>query len=327
MQTILIDDFQRWEMFYLDPFVRRMTEALGGRVEVCEKAGSIPVHAPLTWIVTRDWRAALDRIKRSRGSRVYLSVFDSRGASRSVYRFLWRSIRPTLPYGVRLLTHHPLSHRYLIEMEGCAENCVVTAPLPYPNFLAPTVRGEPSKSFGILSSLDEEANLNFVVTVAHRLLKQDAGMAFKVFGDGPLRGHLTRMVADLGLADRCQIVPAFSLDDLTGMGLCLYLPIRTDSFIPLLTTVALLIPTLCMQSAGLDEILGPLAVPNIKLHDTEELSKTATSILFNAPARRHQQQAMQAGLSQRFGWEKAVTFYADLFGVVRGLYSKPVAAA
>ncbi|MBI1859973.1 MAG: glycosyltransferase family 4 protein [Deltaproteobacteria bacterium] len=318
LRTLFVDDFAPWEKEYLLPFAHKMTQELEGRLEVVDWGSTNRrLESPVVWILARNWRKALTRLRVTpKSGRVFVSVINQSVGNDSAFLAFWRRYFAALPKRVTLISHNPLTHRFLREMEGVDAQQLVDLPLPYPDFVQFGTRSEvPSQIVGTLTPLDGNANLNFLILVAHRLLHKNPLLRFRVLGDGPLRGHLTKMATLLQLGGRFDVSPVARLADIVQWDAFIFAPLRCDHLIAPLSGIAARVPTVCAETPGMGEWLSGLAVPFTPLFDTEAMAKGVEELLTSAPARSHNRLMLGEGLASRLATSRVATLYEKEMGI------------
>ncbi len=318
-----MDDFPPWEKEYLLPFARAMTDRIGGAFEVASSVRSAPrsVSRPkdgsATWIISRDWRQSAVRFGKGLGqSRLYLSVIHNSVGSESPFQAFWHRVTHAIQSRITLVTHHPMTLRYLHEMERVPEKQLVDLPLPFPEFVELAPRGVSACGIiGTLSDLDGNSNLNFIALLAHRLLQSNPNLRFRVLGEGPLRTHLSAIARELDLGERFDISPVARLSDITQWDAFVFAPLRCDHLIAPLIAIAAQVPTVCMETPGLEEWFGGLAVPLVPLYETGVMAKSVEELIESAPARTHNRLALTHGLRERLSLQKVARLYGRTFGI------------
>lgn len=289
---------------------------------------SVQVNDDTVWVLSNDWRGAVSRIGLgAKVARSYFSVFNCSVGESSILGAFWSRWFGALPETTRLLTHHPMARRYLIEMAGISSKNIAAAPLPFmPLFSQKKAQSGRFPTVGVVGNFDAQANLHFLVLVAHRLISRTPTLRFRMLGNGRFRAHLERMAEDLSIASNLEIQSSVGVADIIELDACVFAPLRCDHFASLLVAAANQVPTLCMQTPGLDELLGGLAVPITPVYQTQALSRAVEKVLFDLPSRAHHLQAMCSGFEQRLSWNGVSKVYEQVFGLTGALMSRHVAA-
>jgi glycosyltransferase involved in cell wall biosynthesis len=207
------------------------------------------------WIVTRHWRKALAEARRFPGRQVYLSIFNLGNLHPSLPMLFLRKFRPAVPANVRILSHCALNYRFFREIEGLDEHQVSLLPLPCVGPLRQPPAVDRPFTVGMLDVFNREANLNYVMSVAHYLCQRDGSLRFKLIGAGRLSGHIKAMIRELGLGNQVQLVESAGGEAVSELDLLLYTPLRNDHFAPLLSAAAAHVPVLATEVPGIEDYI------------------------------------------------------------------------
>lgn len=319
LTTIFVDDFSSWEKEYLLPFAKAMSERLGAKFYIANSYAALKESSvsESVWVIAHDFRRAGHAISRVSGKgSLYLSVFQCVIQSGSALNAFWRQVFRSIPRQARLITHHPMTLRYLKEFDQVSPERLFDLPLPFPDFLElPDHAKQTSGVVGTLSHLDADSNLHFLALLAHRMLKKNSAIRFRVLGDGPLRNHLMEMASHLNLGDRFDVSPISRLSEITQWDAFLFAPLRCDHLIAPLIGFASQVPTVCMETPGLEEWLDGLAVPLVPIYETEKMARSIEDVLGNAAIRAHYRLTLTQGLNDRLSIAKVAVLYGRTFGI------------
>ncbi len=266
------------------------------------------------WIVTRQWRRALAEARRFPGSQVYLSILNLGTLHPSIPTLLLRKFRPTVPAHVRILTHCALNYRFFREIEGLSEDQVTLLPLPCvgPPRVESLIKGP--FTVGMLDVLNREANLNYVMSVAHYLCQHDPALRFRLIGTGRLSGHVRAMIRDLGIADRVQLVESAGGEGLSELDLLLYTPLRNDHFALLLAAAAARVPVLATEVPGIEEYISDgkdgFILP---LHEVRPMGELVLRVQSDPSLCRGLGETLNRSLMDRYSLDRVGTRWEGVF--------------
>ncbi len=257
------------------------------------------------WIVTRHWRQALSEARRFSGSRVYLSVFNLGNIHPSLPTLFLRKFRPAVPSHVKVLVHCTLNYRFFREIEGLGEHQVSLMPLPCVGPPVETPLAGKPFTVGMLDVFNREANLNYVMSVAHYLCQQDKALAFRLIGAGRLSGHIRAMIRELGLSQQVQPVESAGGEAVSGLDVLLYTPLRNDHFAPLLAAASAKVPVLATEVPGIEDYISDgkdgYVLP---LHEVRSMGELILRFQREPKLRLGFGESLYASLSERFGLER-----------------------
>lgn len=268
----------------------------------------------IVWIVTRHWRRALSEARRFSGSRVHLSVFNLGNIHPSLPTLFLRKFRPSVPSHVRILAHCTLNYRFFREIEGLSEAQVSLMPLPCVGPPGETQDAERPFTVGMLDVFNREANLNYVMSVAHYLCQHDKSLEFRLIGAGRLVGHARSMINELGMASQVKLVESAGGEALSELDVLLYTPLRNDHFTPLLAAAALKVPVLATEVPGIEDYIADgkdgYVLP---LHEVRSMGELILRYRREPGLRLGFGERLNASLSDRFGLERVGIRWEGLF--------------
>jgi glycosyltransferase involved in cell wall biosynthesis len=218
------------------------------------------IECKRVWVLCKKWREAmaLFRGKQFASSHVWISVFDGNLPKRALSGLMISKMKKAVPGCVRLLAHSPLVYRVLRELEGVPENQIFQVPFP---LLAPPTASRKSSmkgnaiTIGTFSSFNSEANLNYMLNVAHYVAQRRSDVRFRILGNGNLYSHLARLVSDLALEDIMTVSETFNLGDVQDLDIFLYTPLRNEHFIPVLAAAHYGLPVLSAGVPGIEDFI------------------------------------------------------------------------
>ncbi len=245
LDCLVWTDCLPWEKQYFSSLV----EALSTRRDMLlvEDPLKLRPKAPL-WIIARDWRKALASVSSPTSREIFVSVLGV-VPSAGWWTLIGRSSkRPAA--NLTLLAHSPFLARFFTEMEKLPSSHVVALDLPG-LLLPPQAKRRQPLRVGCLSPLTPDANLGFLVGVAHYVARLGLPVEFRVATQGPLQGHLKKMESDLGLP------PSFyPLEDTVGsLDLLLLSPVKAESFVALLHAASFGVPVVAADLPGVESYI------------------------------------------------------------------------
>lgn len=257
------------------------------------------------WIVTRHWRQALAEARRFTGHRVFISVFNLGTLHPSLPTLFLRKLRPPVPAHVKIFAHCLLNYRFFREIEGLTEKEVLLLPLPCVGTAPAPSSLEKPFTVGILDVLNREANLNYVMSVAHYLCQKEKGLRFRIIGAGRYSGHVRAMTRELRLGDQVQLVESAGGEAVADLDLLLYAPLRNDHFAPLLAAAAARVPVLATEVPGIEEYITDgkdgYVLP---LHDVRSMGELVLQFRRETSLRAGFAAGLSAALLDRFSLDR-----------------------
>lgn len=212
----------------------------------------------VVWIIARDWRSAVKflGVKKQLKAKVFVSVMALSSPRENIYRVLLKKMVGSLPESVTLLVHSPLNYRFFTELEGFSHERVRFLPLSLPEMN--TKKKEKTAtafSVGTFGPLMSDSHLNFVVSVAHYLVKKNDKIHFRMMGSGPLYQHASHMIRELSLTDHVTVVETVDPETVEELDVLLYSPLRNDHFLPLYFAGMAGVPVVATEVPGLTDFL------------------------------------------------------------------------
>ncbi len=278
--------------------IERVDAPLGRRLP--KPASSGPV-----WIVTRHWRDAVSEARRLTGRQVFISVFNLGNLHPSLPMLVLRKLRPAIPANVRIFAHCTLNYRFFREIEGLNEHQVTLLPLPCVGSPRSEASVERPFTIGTLDVLNREANLNYILSVAHYLCQHEKGLRFRIIGAGRFSGHVRAMIRELRLGDQVQLVESAGGEAVSDLDLLLYCPLRNDHFAPLLAAAAAKVPVLATEVPGIEDYITDgkdgYVLP---LHDVRSMGELVLRFRREASLRGAFASGLSTALSDRFSLER-----------------------
>lgn len=254
-------DLLPWERQSFSSILERLRQEIS--VEVTEidashrralsKVGSGPA-----WIIARDWRSAVKflGVRNHSKTPVFVSVMDLSSPRENIYKVLLNKLVGSVPESVTLLVHSPLNYRFFTELEGFSNSRVRFLPLPLPNtFAGAAPKSKGTFSVGSFGPFVSDSHLNYVVSVAHYLIKKNEKITFKILGTGPLYAHISQMISDLSLSSRVSVVETVNPELISELDVLLYSPLRNDHFLPLYFAGMAGLPVVASEVPGVTDYI------------------------------------------------------------------------
>ncbi len=304
VQYRLHGDFLSWERHYLDVFLKAL-----------ETRGAAPAGERLSeerplWIVTRDPRGALQTVPKGFRPPVFISVLAFAPAPRFLGLFP-RNWNPRRDLDVRWIAHSDFTYRSLLELEGVATDRLIH--LPFPGLMAETqtLSDEGALRVGFLSALASDANLGFLVSVAHYVSRLRPEVRFRVPASGKLSEHLGRMTRDLGLEAMFE-----NLDEGPhyGIGVLLFAPLKCEHFLPVLWSAGAAVPTLATDVSGIETLIADghdgFILP---VNEVKPVGELIVRLAEDPTLRRSLGARLRAGLAKRLPMDRLLDRYLSTF--------------
>lgn len=265
------------------------------------------------WIVAHDWRSAIEYLSIKKVScRVFISVVSHEHRRLTPWETWFRSLSSSLPAHVTLIAHSPMSFRFLKDLVGVPENQLELLPFPIP-FNEP--RKEQSEFFvGTFGPFSSQANLHFVLTVAHYVTRKDPQVKFRIVGTGPLSRHLHQLCQDLDLGPGVTIIEAMDLHYSSSFSVNLDFSHQKDHFIcQLLSGVAGAVP-ISLETEGIDDYIkdsfnGFIAPED----DTKSVGELILSLKNNPLLHQEMARRCRQQMEYKFNVAEVVPNYLKLF--------------
>jgi N-acetyl-alpha-D-glucosaminyl L-malate synthase BshA len=153
------------------------------------------------------------------------------------------------------------------------------------------------------------------VEVLARVAKERPAVLLMV-GDGPDRAACEERARELGVRDRVRFVGAQAeVEALLPLADLFLLPSEYETFgLAALEAMACGTPAVAFAAGGLPEVIrdgvdGVLVTP----HDDEEMGRVVLALLADAPRRATMSRAAREGAVARFGLDRVVPVYEDLY--------------
>lgn len=324
LNCLYFPDLLPWERSSVAPIIEGLSEQHSvNQIEVGRSHRGLLRRddGSINWILSSDWREALRFLGvRSARAGLWASVFGLPAPTGNLFTVLWRHLMPDLP-PIRLLTHSSINFRFYRELVKVQPRELGFLPLPYSQQLKAELGGivRPSSGrlvVGTFAPFTSESNLNYFVNVAHYVRRLRANVSFRILGSGILYPHLSRMVQQMNLEDCVSVVEAVTHEDISGLDMLLYVPLRNDHFIPILVAAAAGIPVLSSEIPGVDQFIqdgkSGFIVP---CNETKPMGELVIRLLDHEPLRKSIAQELQSHIATQFSAGRLVGEYEScLFG-------------
>ncbi len=310
-------DFLSWERHYLDAFLRGLETRASLRM-----GGTFSDDGPL-WILTRDPRGALLDVPKGFRSPVFVSVLCFAPAPRWLGLFP-RNWNPRADLDVRWIAHSDFTFRFLREMEGVSSDRLVHLPFPGLMLEPKTSEQDAPLRVGFLSALASDANLSFLMSVAHYVARIQPKTRFLVPESGRLSDHLTAMAQDLGLEGMFAPLeegPSYGID------LLLFAPLKCEHFMPVLWTAGAGIPSIATDVPGIETLISDghdgFILP---VNDVKPVGELIARLAQDVTLRRSLGARLRQGLAKRLPMDRIFESYLSLFRAEPRFARAPAAA-
>lgn len=320
VECILGSDLLPWERSYFETLLH----ALESRVRLAithydlkapRRMLTLSARSPV-WIITRDWRKLIKAVGRRHPAPVFVSALGSKPSER-LLGFIRGSWNPRPRLDVRILAHSPFAYRFFRELEGLPVDRILQQPLP--GFLANETAHEPGQALrvGYLAPPGADANLNFLVTVAHYVSRTDSRFRFLVHLTEGQWEHLSCMAKDMGLEGVFEPVSTH-----WDMDVLIHTPLKSDHFIPILWMGARGVAVLATDVPGIEDLVSDghdgFVVP---VNEAKPLGELLVRLAQDSTLRQSLGAKLRQGLAKRFPLDRVMSQYQSLF-----LASNPAAA-
>ncbi len=248
-------DLKPWERDGVRPIINALKQIC--TVHEIESNHPIPDGTGAIWVLAKNWKKAVRKLRNKPGQSVYASVFGLSPDSRNLFTLLWRNLRPAEFSNVKLFAHSPINFRFFSELEGLRKDQIVYLPLcgapPTAAFTKHVAKGP--IVIGAFGAFEQETNFNFILNIAHYVVRQRPTAKFQILGTGALQPHLARIVTDLGLKDNVTLVQTVRSEEISALDILLYAPLRNDHFLPLIFGAAAGVTAVSTELPGIDTII------------------------------------------------------------------------
>jgi len=319
LTCVFFPDLHPWEREGVKPIIAALKG--GGTVHEIESSERIPSSTDAVWVIARNWKKAVRATyRKSKLVPIFASVFGLSPDTRNLFTLLWRRIRPAEFTKVKIFAHSPINHRFFSEIEGLRGEQIVYLPLCTENREPPISRkSESSTVIGAFGRFEEETNLNFVLNVAHYVIRQKPEAQFRILGSGTLYRHLTRVVDDLGIAANVSVVETVRSDEVGSLDILLYAPLRNDHFLPLIFAAASAVTPVSTELPGIEAMVqdgkSGFVVP---VNETKPMGELVIRLLDNPDLRVAMATEFRSQLLKNFdGKEVAMDYEKEFFGAAQ----------
>ncbi len=203
------------------------------------------------WVLTHGWQIVARGLESRPGLKWYVSVLGMENAETAFSSLLWHKWnlqRST----VHFLAHSPLSLRFLREIEGMEADRVSYLPLTLPASELPQPESRFAQRIGVMARLSATCNLNYIVNVAHYVVRKDPSVSFSVIGSGPLLSHYRKTCQEMEVESNVTFGEESSAPH---PDLIVYSPLQNFHFLPILYGASRKIPVIASEIPGIDEYI------------------------------------------------------------------------
>jgi glycosyltransferase involved in cell wall biosynthesis len=317
LTCLFFPDLYPWEREAIEP----VANALAGHyrvnlLDVSENA-EIQTTAPVVWVIAKDWKAAIRKLRLAgKNQRVVASVFGLQIEKRAIAALLWARLTQRAERNFSLLTHSPLNFRFYCELEGMESSRVSYLPLPFyskKESEAPAAKSE-EINVGTFGAFLPETNLNYFLNVAHYVLKRKPEVKFRMLGAGPLYDHIFDSAKELGLSESVIVTETLAAEDLDGIDIQIYAPVRNDHFVPLYLGASRGLPILSSDVPGISSFIqdgknGFVVATN----ETKPMGELVLRLAENAALRKFVGEELKRSLTENFAATTMLKEYERLF--------------
>lgn len=264
LTCLFFNDLEPYEKIFIEPLMEKLSESTSVEtVWVTEAQRGFFRRKKLEgdyWIVSRNWRGALDflAVNSNRAGRIFVSVLGTAREEKGLHGLTLQSFKSPIPKPVTLIAYSPLEFRFLRDIKRIPETQLKMSSLPLPSDWSLDSCLNPNEKFqvGTFCDFSSASNINFLIGVAHFVSKQNTQIHFNVLGRGPLYAHLVKMVNSLGLNQTVSIVETTSPSSIRSLNLFLYAPLRNHHFIPLMLAGAYSVPVVSVDLPGIEAFIS-----------------------------------------------------------------------
>jgi glycosyltransferase involved in cell wall biosynthesis len=323
----LFPDLPPWEKEGVDPLIRELSGRFSLRlieVRAGDKGRLKKTHG-VSWILSKNWERSLRFLgSTASDSRVFVSLFGIPNEKRALPLLFWKRLSRAVPENVNFIAHSPLNYRFFREIEAFPDTRVSFLHLPFSVNLAERFSSRPNKSsdgfrVGTFAPFVSTSNLNYFLNVAHYVVARRNHARFRIFGWGELYGHLYELVKELGLDDHVTVVESLTADEIDGLDLLLFTPLRNDHFLPVLTAAAARLPVLASEVPGISDLIENGKSGFIfPVNQTAPMGEATIRLLDHALLRRSMSEELKKSVAEKFSTSLLADKYASLFFSIKG---------
>ena len=262
LTCLLFNDLEPWERRVFEGVIEGLSSLMSVEtVWVTESQRGFFKHnyRGNFWVISKQWYRALNFLtaRGHREQKIFVSILDLNDEARPLSGLSILPLFNKLPKTVTLLVHNPAEYRFFNEIKKIHSAQLKWIELPFiPNTRTLEPSGNGKFVVGTLCQFKPESNVPFLLSLSHFVSMVDSQVRFRIMGRGPLYGHYSRMVSELGLENQVSIVETVSEEPVGSLDLFLYFPIRAPHFIPLLVAAANRVPVISFRIEGLEDWFG-----------------------------------------------------------------------
>lgn len=270
------------------------------------------------WILSKHWRRAIHFLSAHhyRAGKLFVSVLDLNDEDKTIYRLSLQAVLAKLPKTLTLLSHSPTEYRFLKEIKRVPQERLQRLALP-----VMTPRKNKNKvsqktfQVGTLCHFVQESNIPFLLGVAHFVTKIDPDIKFHILGGGPLYGHFAKMVSDLDLEKRVNIIETVSDELLSHLDSFLYTPLRDPHFVPLILAAYHQIPVISVDIDGVRDLItsekSGVVLPN---YEIKSMGQKILELKNDVNQRHLFAENLTLNLKSKFSVDVLLSDYQRVFG-------------
>ena len=183
----------------------------------------------------------------------------------------------------------------------------------------PAERVTPGAMVGTMALLEPVKGLDVLLRAAARLASEDPGLRFAIFGDGPERGRLESLAAQLGIADRVDFPGYVAKAEALGRLAVFVVSSYVESGpLTLLEAMAAGVPVVSTKVGAVSEIVTPGTAQLVPIQDDAALAEAIAGLIADPALRKRQARAARERVLDRFTMkacaEETLGLYERLLG-------------
>lgn len=318
LTCVIFPDVTPWERLPVESMISHIGGQFRTQVLVADKRWAVDwgkaQDSRLLWCLARDWKLAFDLMRRIEVERSFVSVFGM-GRSRAPMSTLFlRRLRPVLGKNAHIITHSPINYRFFREIEGIQNKQVSFLHLPLVSQPSSSIPEDRPFRVGTLGHFNREGNFNYLMTAAHYVHRTDPDVRFKIYGQGGLESHITKMAQEMGLSKMIEIDNTEGLVDFSDIDVLVYAPLRNHHFIPVSFAASKSIPVLASEVPGISDYIqdgkNGYVIP---IHETKPLGELILRLKREEAFRAGLGRALNESLREKLSLTNVSDEYLQLF--------------
>lgn len=205
------------------------------------------------WIFAHRWESALASLRLPVGSRIIVSALSSSAPASFLPALFLNRFRREFAK-VSFVAHSPLSFRFLCEIRGISQTQVSFLPLPV-QARGVKLTSRPDRiTVGVIARYFTDANLHYLLNVAHYVFQKKSQLHFFLLGTGPLEKHLRNIISELGIQSAVTLAKP-DLATLDEVDLVIFSPLQNHHFIPIQLAASRAIAVIANEMPGIEQYL------------------------------------------------------------------------